>query len=805
MAEIEDESLTNECKACGTSIEVSGFMPFEEVACPSCGELMRVRVIFDHYEIREMRGVGGMSQVFVAIDSHLNRAVALKVLNRENSSKQDRILQFEREARLTASINHQNVVRVYSVGHAQGNFYIAMELVEGDSLEEILREQNKLSEVQVLDLAIQATEGLAAAHRVGLIHRDIKPGNILLTSEGKAKLVDFGLALVFEKDVDDSDEMWATPYYVPPEKLAGLTEDFRSDIYSLGSTLFHLLAGRPPYDTPTSSIDELREIKSRPVRLGAFAPMISGATQQVVNRMIEIKPAERFQSYDELLEGLRDARQLLLASLGMIQQVTRQTRREEIRRRRAWQMGAGAVVLTLAVISLVVWHALSKPPPVTTVDGGDAVADENYNVDTVDSNNVGERFLKARQLLVGGKLPEARAEFLAIFTDNRTRQPTVNWAAYNVALADLLADSPGEAREIMRQMKESPRFQQGRSSQYGPLFLLTAEKMLAPGPFPVGQLEEMKKQRGWETQVLLLGLKNWQHGRFKDAVAFIDAARQSKLPQEFAWIRDLDPVLGKYGQDLVTLNGLDTSDDFVRSGEVASAITETRTALAQLRTGGRAKRWLEARIAALEKTRAKLAAGEQQADKENLDKKTTAELAALATLSNSLPAFRDGYRFEEAVNEIRAAAVTTPAARDQQSKMLWLQQGCAEFFAVLVEDLNAKPFKGSFQPREGAVVYQNVTITKATRANVIVSGPIGVVNVPVATIPVAQLNSMAVSMLERTTGVAETNRRRGLLARFNHVMGNAELAKRWAAAIENDKEFAGFWKALVPAAATTTP
>jgi serine/threonine protein kinase len=322
---------------------------------------MRVRVLFDHYEIREMRGVGGMSQVFVAMDSHLNRAVALKVLNRENSSKQDRIRQFEREARLTASINHQNVVRVYSVGHAQGNFYIAMELVDGYSLEELLREQSKLNEIQVLDLAIQTAEGLAAAHQVGLIHRDIKPGNILLTSEGKAKLVDFGLALVFEKDVDDSDEMWATPYYVPPEKLAGQTEDFRSDIYSLGSTFFHLLAGRPPYDTPTSSIDELREIKSHPVRIGAFAPMISGPTQQVVNRMIELRQSERYQSYDELLEALRDARQQLLASLGMVQQVSRQSRREENRRRRAWQLGALAVALTLAVVGLVLWHAIPKP------------------------------------------------------------------------------------------------------------------------------------------------------------------------------------------------------------------------------------------------------------------------------------------------------------------------------------------------------------------------------------------------------------------------------------------------------------
>src|SRR5690606_28941637 len=126
------------------------------------------------------------------------------------------------------------------------HFYIAMELVPGGSLEERI-EQGPLPELEVLRLAIQAAQGLRAAHQAGLIHRDLKPGNILFAEDGSAKLVDFGLALVQGHEVEDDDEIWATPYYVPPEKLEGLPDTFRGDMYSFGATLFHALAGKPPH------------------------------------------------------------------------------------------------------------------------------------------------------------------------------------------------------------------------------------------------------------------------------------------------------------------------------------------------------------------------------------------------------------------------------------------------------------------------------------------------------------------------------------------------------------------------------
>jgi hypothetical protein len=809
MSETGEEILTNDCPACGTSVEVSRFMPFEEVACPSCGALMRVRVVFDHYRIEEMRGVGGMSQVFVALDAHLNRRVALKVLNRENSSKEDRIVQFEREARLTASISHPNVVRVYGVGHAQGNFYIAMELVDGASLEEMLRQHDKLTEPQVLDLAIQTTEGLAAAYRVGLIHRDIKPGNILLTSEAKAKLVDFGLALVFEKDVDTSDEIWATPYYVPPEKLAGLPDDFRGDIYSLGSTFFHLLAGRPPYDTQTASIDDLKEIKSRPVRLGAFAPMISGPTQQIVNRMMEMKPESRFQSYDELLEALRAAREKLLGSLGVIQHATRQSRREEQRRHKIIQATTAAVLLAVATIGLVAWHALAgkNSGDGAVVPMGDAGGGDGWTVATVESDNVGERFIRARQLLVAGNFADARQEFVAIFHLPRTRQPTLNWAAYNAALASLLSGEPGDARSIIARMKNHPDFLQGRVGNAGPFFRQVADFMLESWPVPVSELEGMKKTHGWEAAALLAGLKSWEHGRFDDAAVFLQVVRDAKPARDLSWISDLNSILGKYTADAALLAGLSPTNDLPRSMDAEFVLKETRDAIGRLRTGGRAKRFLEARAAALEKTRDKLLAGEKAAEELALRERATREMADLDVLSAKLLSFRDGYRFEEAVNEVRAFSPQTAPAKERQALLLWLWQGGVDFFTTLVADLNANPYRGSLQIRDGSPALVDVSLTRATRATLVLSGRMGVINAPIGQIPAPQIGVLAVAALEKTAGEAEVNLRRDLLARFCLLTGQTDAANRWAASLENDRQFSERWKSalslLSPAPANT--
>ena len=226
-------------------MDVTEVAPFTNVECSGCGSQTRVKRDFGPYTLVRRQGVGGMSLVFVAHDNTLQRELALKILNQDQSRSEKRIAQFEEEARITASISHPHVGRVFTTGRSFGRFYIAMELVGGGHLEQKIHEQGAIPEADVLPFAIEIAQGLRAAHARGLIHRDIKPGNILFDAEGHAKIVDFGLALVTKGGTATADEIWATPYYVPPETIDGAAEDFRADIYALGATLYHALAGRP--------------------------------------------------------------------------------------------------------------------------------------------------------------------------------------------------------------------------------------------------------------------------------------------------------------------------------------------------------------------------------------------------------------------------------------------------------------------------------------------------------------------------------------------------------------------------------
>mgnify|MGYP003576860938 CR=1 FL=1 len=195
-----------------------------------------------------------MGAVYRALDQGLSRYVALKLLRKEYNVRPEFVQQFRKEAAITASINHPHVVKVYSTGSDHGLLYITMELVDKGSLDDLMTLQGRIAESQVLDIGVQIAAGLNAALFKGLIHRDIKPGNILFANAQTAKIVDFGLAVLQAEAGKIDGEIWGTPYYVAPEKLDNQPEDFRSDMYSLGGTLFHALAGRPPLEAETASL-----------------------------------------------------------------------------------------------------------------------------------------------------------------------------------------------------------------------------------------------------------------------------------------------------------------------------------------------------------------------------------------------------------------------------------------------------------------------------------------------------------------------------------------------------------------------
>ena len=195
VCRVEDSTapqIIENCPSCGGAIDVSDELPFAQIYCPHCSEGLRARKVFNNFEVVELIGQGGMGSVFKAYDHTLERMVALKVLRREMSASEEERAKLEQEARVTASVNHPHVVRVYSFGEADGQFYLAMELVEKGSLDDLMSIQNRVSEAQVLEIGVQIAQGLEAAAERGLIHRDVKPGNILFADAHTTKIVDFG-------------------------------------------------------------------------------------------------------------------------------------------------------------------------------------------------------------------------------------------------------------------------------------------------------------------------------------------------------------------------------------------------------------------------------------------------------------------------------------------------------------------------------------------------------------------------------------------------------------------------------------
>jgi serine/threonine protein kinase len=305
--------MTPTCSNCGAVLDAGGSEPLLRVVC-HCGQKHLVQRTYDHFVPVETLGAGGMGTVYKARDMQLERLVALKLLRKDLSGEADHDAQLQHEARIAASVNHPNVVQIFSLGTDHGRFYVVMELLDHGSLDDLMESQRRLPEHQVLDVGIQIARGLRAAHRKGLIHRDVKPANILFVDEQAAKIVDFGLAAFATQDSQSAGKdhvVWGTPAYVAPERMCNRPEDVRSDIYSLGATLFHSLAGNAPIESSTTVATELYALKQHPSELRVVAPNVSEPTARVLQRMIAPDPKDRFSSYDELLEELDAARRAL--------------------------------------------------------------------------------------------------------------------------------------------------------------------------------------------------------------------------------------------------------------------------------------------------------------------------------------------------------------------------------------------------------------------------------------------------------------------------------------------------------------
>ena len=270
---------------------------------------------FGPYEILSLIGTGGMGEVYRARDPRLGRDIALKVIRGDGGSDVGRLQRFEREARAAASLSHPNILTVHDVGAAEGTAYVVTELLEGETLREGLSRRAP-AWPEVLGYAVQAAQGLAAAHRKGIVHRDLKPENVFVTSEGRVKLLDFGLAKEMAAAGADSalqtearntaaGTILGTVRYMSPEQVRGEAVDHRSDIFSFGVVLYEMLTGRQAFARETAAESMTAILKEDPPEIAASASGQSPALQRIVQHCLEKKPGERFQSARDVAFALQ--------------------------------------------------------------------------------------------------------------------------------------------------------------------------------------------------------------------------------------------------------------------------------------------------------------------------------------------------------------------------------------------------------------------------------------------------------------------------------------------------------------------
>ena len=263
---------------------------------------------FGNYLLERELGQGGMGTVYLAKDNGLNRYVALKILRSDLGEDPSFSIKFLEEVEVTASLAHPNIIRVFTLGEQEGRLYLVMEHLDQPSLEDLMQTRGKIPEKEVLEIGIGIASALQFAHEeTGLIHRDIKPGNILFGRGNIPKLADFGLAAGARSALGQQDEIWGTPYYVSPERLLREPEDIRSDIYSLGATLYHALAGRPPFDADTAEEVAKRHISDRPPPLRSLCPEAQEQTVFTLDKCLAKKKDNRWLDYRELINQLADA------------------------------------------------------------------------------------------------------------------------------------------------------------------------------------------------------------------------------------------------------------------------------------------------------------------------------------------------------------------------------------------------------------------------------------------------------------------------------------------------------------------
>ncbi|MGN6254102.1 MAG: protein kinase domain-containing protein [Solirubrobacterales bacterium] len=319
-------------------------------------------VLSGRYRLEAKLGSGGMSTVYLARDTTLDRSVAVKVMHREMSEQADQLQRFRQEARAVAKLSHPNVVAVIDAGEDGGHPYIVFEYVEGETLKQRINRVGALDPQEALAYAIEIARGLTVAHARNMVHRDIKPQNVLIDSEGRAKLTDFGISRQLEQDgMTATGRVLGTTDYVAPEQAMGHPVDQRSDVYSLGVVLYEMLIGQVPFHADSQVGVAMKHVNEEMPDVQQRRPELSAAAALVVERATAKEPAERYQEVGEMIADLSTALEVEAARAGstsgeattVLEAVPPAQRELTGGHRRSWLAIGALVVVVVAVLAAV--------------------------------------------------------------------------------------------------------------------------------------------------------------------------------------------------------------------------------------------------------------------------------------------------------------------------------------------------------------------------------------------------------------------------------------------------------------------
>ena len=328
------------------------------------------QIIKERYEITQLLGEGGMSYVYKAIDKQLQRTVAIKTLKPNYVEQEKFVERFKREAQTAANLNHPNIVQIFDWGIGDEPFFV-MEYIEGNTLTSIIANKRTISMNDILFIGAQVSSGLQAAHSKGLVHRDIKPGNIMITPEGKVKVTDFGIVSLQneESDITKTGSILGTASYISPEQAQGKPVSKESDLYSLGTVLYELITGRPPFEGDTPIATATKHITDKPEKLSTYRADIPKGIENAVLKLLHKYPKDRFKNAEDL-------RAVLLQQKTQLQAIQTQENLVDLTSPKIkYRFTLPALIISLSIVIGTIW-TLTRIFDGLPVDGGTQIVVE---------------------------------------------------------------------------------------------------------------------------------------------------------------------------------------------------------------------------------------------------------------------------------------------------------------------------------------------------------------------------------------------------------------------------------------------